>query len=167
MAILSFLGGVNIAHRQVTEAPDGQYPDAELLEVQARPPDGTEEAVSSPDDLGHIRCIFKTMHSGTQGTVFIESTDWWSDFNPPSYVAKRSVGNRVISWIPEGLMEATEADKLMKEAGYTKKYLGMKLRYPSEKAEEEVYIFQMEDKHTHVVVGAKTGIVTVEQGDDF
>lgn len=164
MAILSFLGGVNIAHRQVTEAPNGQYPDAQLYQVQATPPSGSEEAVSSPNDLGHIKCIFKTTHGGKQGTVFIESTDWWSDFNAPTYVAEPWLEDRVIEWFPEGVMGATDADELMKKAGYTQKYLNMTFRYPlNPETKEEIYVFQMEDKNTYVTVGARTGTVTTEE----
>ena len=151
-AILSFLGRVNIAVRLVQD----QYPDAQLYEVEALPP--VPEKVSNPNALSKLKVVFRAGN----GTAVIKSTGWGT-FGPVQYVDQPWLEDVVIPWPIR--MEATEADALLKKAGYTGTYGAMTLRHPLYPGiEQPYYIFSM-NSGQYVFVGVNDGKVTTNPVD--
>jgi|GEM_PF-760113 len=147
-AILSFLGRVNIAVRLVQD----QYPDAELYEVEALPP--SPRPCSGPNELSKLKVVFRA----GKGTAIIESTGWGT-FGPVQYIPQPWMEDQVIAWPVQ--MEATEADSLMKKAGYTGTYGAMTLRKPLYPGiVQPYYIFSM-NSGQYVFVGVNDKKVTV------
>lgn len=162
MAILSFLGRVNIADRILTE---GNYPNAQLYEVQATPDEPQAQGVSKVNDLNHLKCVFNTKKDNKQGTVIIEETNW-GEFGAPQYIPEPWLEDIVIPWPPaEDTMEPNKAHDLMVAAGYKGPFLNMVFRSPlgpgSER--EAKYMFAMADHQTFVIVGSVTGRIEVEK----
>jgi len=159
MAILSFLGRVNIAHRILTE---GDYPNAQLYEVQATPDPPQSEGVSNVNDLDHLKCIFHTNQDGKQATIIIEETNW-GEFGPSKYVPEPWTDDRIIPWPPaDDVMEPNKARNLMVNAGYGGPFTSVMFRSP-ESVKELKYMFAMADHHTFVTVGSITGQIEVEK----
>jgi hypothetical protein len=146
-SILSFLGRVNIAVRLVQD----QYPGAQLYEVEATPP--TPQAVTNPNALSQLKVVFRA----GKGTAIIQSTGWGS-FGPVKYIDSPWMEDVVIEWPIK--MEATEADSLLKKAGYTGPYGAMTLRHPLYPGvDEPYYIFSMKTGQ-YVFVGVNDKKVT-------
>lgn len=146
--ILSFLGRVNIAVRLVQD----QYPGAQLLEVEALPP--TPQAVTNPNALSQLKVVFRAGN----GTAIIKSIGWGS-FGPVQYIGSPWMEDVVIAWPIK--MEASEADSLLKKAGYTGPYGAMTLRHPLYPGiKEPYYIFSMTTGQ-YVFVGVNDKKVTV------
>ena len=146
---LSFLGLVNIAVRLVTE----QYPEAKLYECDGTSPSGP---TTKPQDVNSWRFVFRA--GGDRiGTVFT-STTAWGEFGPPEYVDKPWGGDVVIPWPFE--MDIVEADKLLKNAGYTDPYIGCTVRWPLSfpLPKQPFYIFNF-GGHRYVSVGIYDGHV--------
>ncbi|GAA4348109.1 hypothetical protein GCM10023185_03720 [Hymenobacter saemangeumensis] len=147
-AILSFLGRVNIAVRLVQD----QYPDAALYEVEALPP--SPRSCTNPNELSKLKVVFQA----GKGTVIIESTGWGT-FGPVQYIAQPWMEDVVIPWPVR--MEATEADSLLKKAGYTGAYGAMTLRHPLYPGiNQPYYIFSMKTGQ-YVFVGVNDKKVSV------
>jgi hypothetical protein len=145
---LTFLGGVNIAVRLVKE----KYSDAQLYEVTARPP--LPHLVSNPNNLSHLDLVFHT----SKGTAFISSIGW-GEFGPITFVGQPWLEDVVIQWPIK--MDITEADQLMKKAGYTGKYSVCVLRHPLYPGvEDPYYIFTMATGE-YVFIGVDDKRVTV------
>lgn len=154
-AILSFLGRVNIANRLVQV----QYPDAQLYEVDATP--NVPGPVTNPNELPHLRLVFNAPKDGKQGTAFISSIGW-SEFGPVQWIGQVFLEDNDIPWPPpQGFKDATDADALLKKAGYTGPYLNFTLRQPTSHpaSTEPYYIFQMANTSKYVSVGAIDGQV--------
>ncbi|MBC3788351.1 hypothetical protein FHK02_4904 [Spirosoma sp. LMG 31448] len=147
-AILSYLGRVNIAMRLIRE----QYPDAQLYEVQA-----TAKAPSTnPNDISQLKVVCR---AGT-GTAIINSTGWGT-FGAVSFIGQPWLEDVVIDW--PIAMELTEADSLLKAAGFTGSYGNVTLRHPLYPGvNEPYYIFGMTSGQ-YVFVGVNDKKVTVNQ----
>lgn len=148
--ILSYFGRVNIAIRLV----HGEYPDAKLYVVNATTKD--HKPVNNPNELEHLEVIFNASKHGKQGTVRIESVGW-GEFGPPHFRLSSILRDVVIPWPPKGLIEITDADAILKKAGYTQPYFSIPLSqpfYPGTK--EPYYSFEFVDGSS-ILVGAKDG----------
>lgn len=140
MAVLSFLGMANIAVRLVND----QYPGSELLEGDGVSPTGP---TTNPADVNSWRFVFRTQNGGT---ALIQSRVW-GEFWPVRYVDQPWLEDVVIPWPIE--MDIDEADKLLKDAGYTGSYGAVTLRWPLYPGvEQPFYIFGMQDGQ-HIFVG--------------
>jgi hypothetical protein len=146
---LSFLGMANIAVRLVRE----KYQDAELYEGDGISPGGPTTKVQ---DVNSWRFVFR---AGGGGTAIIKSTVW-GEFGPIQYIAEPWLEDRVIPWPIE--MDITQADNLLKQAGYTGPYSSVTLRWPLYPGmNQPFYIFQMENEG-FVFVGVYDGSVNRE-----
>lgn len=117
MAILSFLGRVNIAVRLVQE----QYPQAKLYEVDATPSDSS---VTDPEKFDLLRVVFQNENNST---VFIRSTGWGT-FGEPTLIPEPWLEDVVINWPVEMTLE--EAIGLKNAAGFGGPSANMTLRNP-------------------------------------
>ncbi|MBV9389192.1 MAG: hypothetical protein JOZ78_22460 [Chroococcidiopsidaceae cyanobacterium CP_BM_ER_R8_30] len=148
MAILSFLGMVNIAIKLVTE----KYPDAELYEVDGVSSNGPTTDVLSIDRL---RVVFRT-RSG--GTAIIKSTVW-GEFGPVEYADQPWLEDIVIPWPIQ--MDLAQAAELMTGAGYNTPYKTVTLRWPLYPGvKQPFYIFGLENR-IFVFVGVYDKSVTI------
>lgn len=156
--ILSFFGRVNIAVRLVHE----EYPDAQLYFVKATtiPP----KPVNSPNELEHLEVVFNAYKNGKQGTVTIESVGW-GEFGPPRFLQGPLVGDAVIPWPPKKLIEITEADAILKKAGYTQSYLSIYLSQPLYPGIQEPYYTFEFVNGSSILVGAKDGKIVKGDGE--
>lgn len=149
-AILDFLGRVNIAVRQVRE----KYPDAQLYEVDAV----SKLPTTNPNDLSQLKVVFRA----GRGTAIIQSTGW-GEFGPVQYIDQPWLEDVVIPWPIS--MDLSEADKLLKAAGYKGNYSTATLRHPLYPGvEQPFYIFGMTTGE-YVFVGVYDKKVTVNQGE--
>ncbi len=117
MAILNFVGRVNIAVRLVTE----QYPDAKLYEA-----DGVSSSGSTTDPLkiDKLRVVFQNKDNTT---VIIKSTGW-GEFGEPTLIPEPWLEDVVIQWPVK--MDLDEANQLKEAAGYKEPYNTVTLRNP-------------------------------------
>lgn len=120
MAILSFLGRVNIAVRIVTE----KYPDAKLYEVQGKSSKGP---TSDWKDVDELTVIFGRPSEQGGSTIEIKSTGW-GEFGEPREVPSPWLGDVILVWPIK--MELEEAIALKEKAGYTKPFICVTLRQP-------------------------------------
>ena len=145
MAILSFLGVVNIAVRLVTE----EYPGAELYEGDGISPSGP---TTNPQDVNSWRFVFRVPDNKT---AFIHTTEW-GEFGPIQLIDQPWLEDRVIPWPFE--MDIVTADELLKNAGYTGPYTTVTVRWPLYPGvNEPSYIFNLSGEY--VFVGIYTGNV--------
>jgi hypothetical protein len=129
---LSFLGMANIAVRLVRD----RYQDAQLYEGDGISPGGPTTKVQ---DVNSWRFVFR---AGDGGTAIIKSTVW-GEFGPIQYIPEPWLEDRVIPWPID--MEITQADDLLKQAGYTQPYSSVTLRWPLYPGmNQPFYIFQVE-----------------------
>jgi len=148
MAILSFLGMVNIAIKLVTE----KYPDAELYEVDEVSSNGPTTDVLS---IKQLRVVFRTRDGGT---AIIKSTAW-GEFGPVEYVDQPWLEDIVIPWPIE--MDLAQAAELMKKAGYNTPYQTVTLRWPLYPGvKQPFYIFGLENR-IFLFVGVYDKSVTI------
>lgn len=148
--ILSFLGRVNVAMRLIRE----KYPDAELYEVEAT---GQKPSVN-PNDIAQLKVVCRA----GRGTAIISSTGW-STFGPVMYVDQPWLEDRTIAWPID--MELTEADRLLKAAGFTGPYDTVTLRHPLAPGfNEPYYIFGMTTGQ-YVFVGVNDKHVTLNPAE--
>lgn len=148
-ATLSFLGMANIAVRLV----NAQYPGSQLLEGDGISPSGP---TTNPQNVNQWRFVFRTKDGGT---AFIR-TRTWGEFYPIEYTHMIWVEDIVIPWPIK--MDITEADRLLKQAGYTQPYYGCTLRWPltpNPDVKEPYYIFTMGGGR-YVFVGVYDGKVS-------
>jgi hypothetical protein len=146
-ATLSFLGVVNIAVRLVTE----EYPGAELLEGDGVSPSGP---TTDPKKVDSWRFVFR---AGENGTALIHTTQW-GEFGPIHYIDQPWLEDVVIPWPFE--MDIVEADRLLKQAGYTDPYVGVTVRWPLYPGvKEPYYIFNFGNQY-YVFVGIYDGSVS-------
>lgn len=105
---ISYLAFLNIAVRQVQE----KYPNATLVlaESTAIPP---STYVDSFNFLKHFAAVFNT----GQGHVTVNSTEWGT-WSPPVYSSGPWLSERVID-LEKIKLEPTQADDLVKAAGWT------------------------------------------------
>ena len=142
-AILSYLGRVNIAVRIVTAA----YPDAVLVLVDANSvPKGTY--VNSSNRLPQLVATF---NSG-KGHVTIRSTGW-GPWGKPTYRQGNFLGVEVIN-IHDIHLEATDADKLLEQAGWGSEFDRLTLSHPLTGPDSPLpgkpqayYTYQLKDGH--------------------
>ncbi|PZF70841.1 hypothetical protein [Taibaiella soli] len=145
-AILSYLGRVNIGLNLIK----AQYPDAQLYEVDSV----SAQPTSNPNDLKQMRIVCRA----GAGTAIIQATGWGT-FGPVQYIDSPWLEDQVINWPIS--MDITEADKLLKAAGYTGDYRNVTLRkplYPG--VYEPSYIFGMING-LYVFVGVEDKKVSV------
>ncbi|MFD2573183.1 hypothetical protein ACFSUS_21250 [Spirosoma soli] len=146
--ILNFLGRVNIAMRLIRE----QYPDAQLYEVQAT----GKRPSTNPNDISQLKVVCRA----GKGTAIISSTGW-GEFGPVSYVDQPWLEDVVINWPVS--MDLSEADSLLKQAGFTGSYGNVTLRHPLYPGvDEPYYIFGMTSGQ-YVFVGVNDKKVTVNR----
>lgn len=126
---------------------NAKYPGAELIEADGFPPKG---ATANPKDVTYWTYIFRTPDGGA-ATI---STSTWGHFNPIKYNPKAMLGNVAIPWPIK--MDIVEADKLLKNAGYTGTYRAVNLGWPLYPGNTEpYYIFTMSNGDT-VFVGTNS-----------
>ena len=107
--ILGFLGGVNIAVRQVRE----KYPKAELFRVTCDPPIGPVYPRINGNDLHRNTAYFRA----DNGVVTIKDVGWWSIWGQPVWTEGPILGPGDIPWPPEKeYMDLDKAAKLVVEA---------------------------------------------------
>lgn len=144
MAILSFLGCVNIAVRIVTE----KYPDAQLYEVNGVSSTGM---TTDPLKIDQLRVVF---HNSNNSTVIIKSTGW-GEFGEPELIPHIWVGDVIIQWPVK--MDLTEANQLKEAAGYKTPYNAVTLRNPLGAVKSNpCYIFNSDHKGTYIFVDTIT-----------
>jgi hypothetical protein len=146
-ATLSFLGLTNIAVRLVQD----EYPGAKLLEGDGIPPAGP---TTNPKDVTSWRFVFRTASGGT-ALIF---TTVWGEFGPVQYIGQPWLGDVPIPWPIK--MDIVEADKLLKEHGFTSAYRAVTLQWPLAPGNEQpFYIFGF-GPLSFVFVGVYDGSVT-------
>ena len=129
MAILNFVGRVNIAVRIVTE----QYPDAKLYEADGVSSSGL---TTDPLKIDKLRVVFQNKDNTT---VIINSTGW-GEFGEPELIHQPWLEDIVIQWPVE--MDLDEANQLKEAAGYKEPYSNVTLRNPlGPKKSNPYYIF--------------------------
>ena len=144
MAILSFLGRVNIAVRIVTE----KYPEAKLYEVDGESSTGL---TTDPLNIDKLRVVFQNSNNTT---IIIKSTGW-GEFGEPILIDEPWLGDIVIDWPID--MELVEANKLKEAAGYTGAYAAVVLRNPlGPKATNPFYIFGSNPDEPYIFVDTIT-----------
>jgi hypothetical protein len=140
MATLSFLGMANIAVRLVTD----KYPDARLYEGDGISPSGPTTDVAN---VNSWRFVFRLPDNATA----IINSRAWGEFGPIQYIAQPWLEDVVIPWPIE--MDITDADRLLKNAGYTGPYGAVTLRWPLYPGVvQPFYIFTV-TTNQHVFVG--------------
>jgi hypothetical protein len=148
MVSLSFNERVNIAWRIVTK----QYPGAELYEV-----DGTASGgpTTDPAKIDQLRVVFGNVKNTT---VIIEETAY-GEFGKPQLLHEPWLEDVVIQWPVK--MDLPQANKLKKEAGYTKPYTGVTLRNPlvGPKIGNPYFIFGGNHDEPYIFVDTVTGKV--------
>ena len=117
MAILSYLGRVNLAVRLVTE----KYPGAKLYEVEGTCSQGPS---TKWQDVDELRVVFL---ADNMATAIIDS-EGWGEFGPIKYVKKPWLQDVIIQW--PVTLELSTAVQLMQEAGYRDPFGGVTLRHP-------------------------------------
>lgn len=133
LAILSFLGRVNIARRYVLQ----HYPDAVLYNVEASTTE--RQGVTSPAALGHMRVMFRVK----SGTVTIKSTGFGT-FGAAQFKQGIIVGNANIDWPVN--VDAEEADQILKKDGFNDPYTALTLLKPLYPGfTDDNYVFRMVD----------------------
>lgn len=146
---LNFVGMANIAVRLVRE----KYQNAELYEGDGISPSGPTTNV---EDVNSWRFVFR---AGDGGTAIVRSTVW-GEFGPIQYIPEPWLEDRVIPWPIE--MDITQADGLLKRAGYTGPYSTVTLRWPLYPGTNQpFYIFQT-GREDFVFVGVYDGSVKRE-----
>jgi hypothetical protein len=144
---LSFLGMANIAVRLVNQ----KYPGSKLYEGDGVSPTGLTTDVKN---VSQWRFVFLTADGGTA----IIRTRTWGEFYPVEYIPQPWLEDIVIPWPVK--MDIVEADKLLKQAGYTQPYGAVTLRWPLYPGNEQpFYIFGMSGG-MFVFVGTYDGSVT-------
>lgn len=143
MAILNFIGRVNIAVRIVTE----KYPKAKLYEV-----DGSAcELTNDPLKIDQLRVVFQNEDNST---VIIKSTGW-GEFGEPVLIQEPWLEDVVIKWPIE--MDLVEANQLKEAAGYSASYRTVTLRNPlGPKPTNPFYIFGGNPGQPYVFVDTVT-----------
>jgi len=147
MAVLSFLGMANIAVRLVSK----KYPGAKLYEGDGVSPSGPTTDVKN---INSWRFVFQLPDNAT---ATIQSSVW-GEFQPIQYIPQPWLGDIVIPWPIK--MDITEADRLLKRAGYTKAYGTANLRWPLYPGNNEPYYIFGFGQSVFVFVGVYTGQVT-------
>lgn len=145
MAILNFVGRVNIAVRIVTE----KYPNAKLYEVDG----GLSSSgfTTDPLKIGELKVVFQNTNNST---VIIKSTGW-GEFGEPELIPHPWVEDIVIKWPVE--MDLTEANQLKEAAGYKTPYNTVTLRNPlGPKITNPYYIFGNNQSESYVFVDTVT-----------
>lgn len=144
MAILSFLGRVNIAVRIVTE----KYPEAKLYEVDGESSTGL---TTDPLNIDKLRVVFQNSNNTT---IIIKSTGW-GEFGEPILIDEPWLGDIVIDWPID--MELVEANKLKEAAGYRGAYADVVLRNPlGPKVTNPFYIFGSNPDEPYIFVDTIT-----------
>lgn len=129
MAVLNFIGRVNIAVRLVTE----KYPDASLYEVDGYSSTGQ---TTDPLKIDELRVVFRNIKNTT---VIIKSTGWGS-FGEPVLIPGPWLEDVIIKWPVD--MDLEEANQLKEAAGYKDPYGAVVLRNPlGPKLGNPYYIF--------------------------
>ena len=144
MAILNFVGCVNIAVRIVTE----KYPDAKLYEA-----DGTSSSglTTDPLKIDELRVVFQNTNNST---VIIKSTRW-GEFGEPELIPHPWLEDIVIKWPVK--MDLTEANELKEAAGYKSPYGAVTLRNPlGPKISNPYYIFGSNPNEPYIFVDTIT-----------
>jgi hypothetical protein len=144
MAILSFVGRVNIAVRIVTE----KYPNAKLYEA-----DGTSSTglTTDPLKIDQLRVVFQNSNNTT---VIIKSTGWGT-FGEPILIPEPWLEDVVIKWPVE--MDLDEANQLKEAAGYKQPYGAVTLRNPlGPKIGNPYYIFGSNPMQPYIFVDTVT-----------
>lgn len=140
MSILSYLGRVNIAVRLVTE----KYPGAQLYEVDGVASKGP---TTDPLNIDQLTVVFSLPNNHT---ATIASTGW-GEFGPIQDIPSPWLEDVVIPWPIK--MDLTDADRLLKAAGFTGSYFNVTLRHPLYPGvNEPEYIFCM-GRRIYVAVG--------------
>ncbi len=150
MAILNFVGRVNIAVRIVTE----KFPDAQLYEA-----DGTSSSGQTTDPLqiDQLRVVFRNSHNST---VIIKSTGWGT-FGEPVLIPEPWLEDVVINW--PVYMDIVEANQLKEAAGYKEPYGAVTLRNPlGPKIGNPYYIFGSNPTQPYIFVDTITKEVHAE-----
>ncbi|KAK7177389.1 hypothetical protein PSPO01_16566 [Paraphaeosphaeria sporulosa] len=132
---IDFLGRVKIARCKVLE----EYPTATLYVVTAstKSPDG----VNSTYGLTYMEVIFRL-----DGGVAPVTSVGDDNFGPIEVRPESIVGSANLDW-PVG-MDATDANRILKEQGHTGNYYALTLRkplYPG--ADEDYYLFSIVNGH--------------------
>lgn len=148
---LSFLGMANIAVRLVTQ----RYPGAQLYEGDGISPSGPTTDVKN---VNQWRFVFRTQDGGTA----IIKNRTWGEFGPIEYIPQPWLEDVVIPWPIK--MDITEADRLLKQAGYTNPYGAVTLRWPLYPGIEEPYYIFGFPGGSYVFVGVYDGQVTTHPG---
>lgn len=117
MAILSFVGCVNIAVRIVTE----KYPKAKLYEASGKSSTGP---TTDPLKINELQVVFQNVDNTT---VIIKSTTW-GEFGEPELIPYPWCEDVVIQWPVK--MDLVEANQLKEKAGYKEPYGAVVLRNP-------------------------------------
>lgn len=152
MAILSFIGCVNIAVRIVTE----KYPEAKLYEVDGVSSSGL---TTDPLKIDELTVVFVNVADGS--TVIIRSTGW-GEFGEPESNPEPWTEDVIIQWPVN--MDLVEANLLKEAAGYKASYLTVTLRNPMGPViGNPCYIFSGDSNSSHVVVDTVTQKVHAEQ----
>lgn len=116
---ISYLGFLNIALRQVQE----KYPNATLVlaESTAIPPSNYIDSFKS---LKHFAAVFNT----GQGHVTVDSIEWGT-WSAPVYTSGPWLGEKIID-LEKIKLEPTQADDLVKAAGWTLEFNRLCLSAP-------------------------------------
>jgi hypothetical protein len=117
MAILNFVGRVNIAVRIVTE----KYPNAKLYEADGVSSTGL---TTDPLKIDQLRVVFQNSNNTT---VIIQSTGW-GEFGEPELIPYPWLEDVVIKWPVN--MDLDEANRLKEAAGFKAPYGAVTLRNP-------------------------------------
>lgn len=151
MAVLSFLGMANIAVRLVTQ----KYPGSQLYEGDGISPSGPTTNIK---DVNSWRFVFQVPDNGTA----IIKSSVWGEFYPIQYIPQPWLEDVVIPWPIK--MDITQADQLLKQAGYSQAYGAVTLRWPLYPGiEQPYYIFSL-TTGVYVFVGVYDGSVTTHPG---
>ncbi len=144
MAILNFVGCVNIAVRIVTE----KYPEAKLYEADGSSSSGP---TTDPLKIDTLRVVFRNENNST---VIIKSTEW-GEFGEPELIPEPWLEDIVIDWPVE--MDLADANKLKEEAGYSEPYATVTLRNPlGPKKSNPYYIFGGNPSEPYIFVDTVT-----------
>jgi hypothetical protein len=144
MAILNFVGRVNIAVRIVTE----KYPKAKLYEA-----DGTSSSglTNDPLKIDQIRVVFQNSNN----TTVIIKSNGWGTFDEPILIDEPWLEDVIIEWPVH--MDLDEANQLKEAAGFKQLYGAVTLRNPlGPKIGNPYYIFGSNPTQPYIFVDTIT-----------
>ncbi|KAJ6786762.1 hypothetical protein PWT90_07370 [Aphanocladium album] len=157
----SFLDCVGKGLQQV----GSDYQNPVLFEAAAVAPDGAP--VNTISKLENLRLTIRVDNGEQSGGVVTTSTVDWShcDLGPLQYIPGPWLGDEPVK-IEPGFMDPSEADDLLKAAGYATAYDSLILRWPVfSTADEAYYIFHLAGEHIFTFVGTSSKKVFQSNGN--